>query len=75
MDALIVADSSIVRRELHDAGDPDFSSEKLSGKSLPWVTVQTGSKELLPSAGSYLLLIRWVVGTCRDTVMKVGDEM
>ena len=56
MDALIVADSSSVRRELHDAGAPDFYSDKLSGKSLPWVTVQTGAKELLLSTGSYLLL-------------------
>jgi len=77
VDALIVADSTSVRRELYNAMAQAFSSEKLAGKSLTWVPVQTGERELLSLAESYLppFLIRWVVGTRWDAVLKVGDEM
>lgn len=77
MDALIVADSSSVRREPYNATALAFSSEKPAGKSLTWVPAQTGKRETLSLAESYLppFLIRWIVGTRWDAVLKVGDEM
>lgn len=56
MDALIVADSSSVRRELYNASTLAFSSEKLTGKGLTWVPAQTGKskREPLSSAESCL---------------------
>lgn len=47
MDALIVADSSSVRREPFNAAALAFSSEKLAGKSLTWVPVQTGKRDVV----------------------------
>lgn len=47
MDALIVADSSSVRREPFNAAALAFFSEKLAGKSLTWVPVQTGKRDVV----------------------------
>lgn len=49
MDALIVADSSSVRREPFNAAALAFSSEKLAGRSLTWVPVQTGKRDVVSS--------------------------
>lgn len=47
MDALIVADSSSVRREPYNAAALAFSSGKLAGKSLTWVPAQTGKRAVV----------------------------
>lgn len=72
MDALIVADSSSVRRELYNAGAPAFSSEKLTGKSLSWVPVQTGTRAVafsgkLPTSSPHQMGGGNLLGCCVES--------